>query len=729
MANTYPTQQFPLGSTEVKVLFNNASNFDEAMNSELPSFYDRFNKRRETWAGMQKMVADFIEAFGWEATHLVYVDGTPLTVLRPTQLIDRAGSVYKVKMPATFPVNLTGTWATDQLLLVDVGDASLRSTLASSAGSGIVGFDPSVTYPAGTVGAFLASQATLGVVNVRDYGAIPGGAPGTNGVANINALNAAFAVASAIGVGTGTPVDVLLPRSSLGPYEFGGLLTGTNKVMCKPMPYVNFIVQGQIKIADGQNTLAGALGYRFISYAEDTDPATDYFTVRGLPGNYIDGNAAGNLNLTMKSNALIAVSKGVGCGAYDVNFKNCPGYHVIQWGLNTFPFSIGPVETIGCTFTDVGETIAGNTGITDHSSVYGFTRITGKGCVGRNNGLPATICSMFEAHGDLSVIDGNEYYNFLNMVNIGGYASNAGLITISNNKCIQGHMLVRGYTNPGFSLANIQILNNQLVTGVGKFAMVDFGVATLAATVDRVDMIGNQLEFNGADHGVGYPPGVWIANVKNFRALGNRITGVLGPAYTFGNCPNDANWIIDGDTIENANSSAYANSYAAIFLENVVGRFDLMEVKNTVFTGGKSFALATTAFAAIQGDVVSFKGNTVNDLPNLINVEGTTSITRVDVMHQGRSPDVAFEVGNQWTKISVGSEWICGDVGHVMRKTVAGSTYWNKFGYGSNAPATGSHQRGDRWTNTLPSAAGFADFVCVTAGTPGIWKTASPISA
>lgn len=143
MANTYPTTQFPLGSTEVKVLFNNASNFDDVMNSELPSFYDRFNKRRETWAGMQKMVADFLEAMGFEATHLIYVDGTPLTVLRPTQLIDRAGSVYKVKMPATFPVNLTGTWATDQLLLVDVGDSSLRSDISNFAnpalGAGMIG--------------------------------------------------------------------------------------------------------------------------------------------------------------------------------------------------------------------------------------------------------------------------------------------------------------------------------------------------------------------------------------------------------------------------------------------------------------------------------------------------------------------------------------------------------------------------------------------------------------
>lgn len=132
MTNTYNTLN-PLGSTSAKDLSDNASNFDEGMNSLSPSFYDRFQRRRETWAGMEKMVSDFLEAMGFEATHLVYVDGTPLTVLRPTQLIDRAGSVYKVKMPASFPVNLTGTWATDQLLLVDVGDASLRMDLSNSA--------------------------------------------------------------------------------------------------------------------------------------------------------------------------------------------------------------------------------------------------------------------------------------------------------------------------------------------------------------------------------------------------------------------------------------------------------------------------------------------------------------------------------------------------------------------------------------------------------------------
>lgn len=138
MTNTYNTLN-PLGSTAAKDLSDNTSNFDEGMNSPSPSFYDRFLKRRETWTGMQNLVHDFLEAMGFEATHLQYIDGTPLTVLRPTQLIDRAPSVYKVKAPATFPVNLTGNWASDQLLLVDVGDASLRSSLAGTNGASLLG--------------------------------------------------------------------------------------------------------------------------------------------------------------------------------------------------------------------------------------------------------------------------------------------------------------------------------------------------------------------------------------------------------------------------------------------------------------------------------------------------------------------------------------------------------------------------------------------------------------
>lgn len=49
--------------------------------------------------------------------------------------------------------------------------------------------------------------------------------------------------------------------------------------------------------------------------------------------------------------------------------------------------------------------------------------------------------------------------------------------------------------------------------------------------------------------------------------------------------------------------------------------------------------------------------------------------------------------------------------------------------YGSAAPVSGTWVRGDIVWNTAPSAAGTVGWVCVTAGTPGTWKTFGTIAA
>lgn len=124
---------------------------------------------------------------GFESVHLTYVPGTPLSVARPTQLINYSGSVYRVKMPASFPVSLTGTWATDQLLLVDVGDISLRQGLLSSAGLKMLGFKS--PWP-GAVDRSAYDKASE-VVSVKDFGAYCDGHLGVAGHDDSAAVQAA----------------------------------------------------------------------------------------------------------------------------------------------------------------------------------------------------------------------------------------------------------------------------------------------------------------------------------------------------------------------------------------------------------------------------------------------------------------------------------------------------------------------------------------------------------
>jgi hypothetical protein len=142
-------------SVEVKDLFDNCETEDEFCNGDANTTITRIGKVIKTMAGMNADFNDFLINSGFESVHLIYTVGVPLTVNRPTQLIDYNGSVYRVKLPSSFPVNLTGVWATDAPKLLDVGDQSLRLLLALSSGAGLVGFTELSTYPANTVGAML----------------------------------------------------------------------------------------------------------------------------------------------------------------------------------------------------------------------------------------------------------------------------------------------------------------------------------------------------------------------------------------------------------------------------------------------------------------------------------------------------------------------------------------------------------------------------------------------
>lgn len=152
MTNTYDTSNEPLGSPAVKVLYNNASNLDDAVNSDADTWIDRppFGRVRRTWRGMENAFDHFMEESedkfaallqrsGFELPPLVYVDGSPLQVDRSSQVIERSGNLYSVKLPSSFPVNLSGNWAADEPLLVLRTDQAIRSDLAAPTGSTLVG--------------------------------------------------------------------------------------------------------------------------------------------------------------------------------------------------------------------------------------------------------------------------------------------------------------------------------------------------------------------------------------------------------------------------------------------------------------------------------------------------------------------------------------------------------------------------------------------------------------
>lgn len=142
MANTYDTSGLPLGTTSPKALYNNASNFDEAMNATAPTFTDRFGVSRETWAGMEAAFAEFLLNSGYFYTvPLDYEAGIVITL--PNEIFRRDGEYYRGGPTITYPYTTTGDWATEGPLFIAVGDAALRTALAADDGATLVRYKQS----------------------------------------------------------------------------------------------------------------------------------------------------------------------------------------------------------------------------------------------------------------------------------------------------------------------------------------------------------------------------------------------------------------------------------------------------------------------------------------------------------------------------------------------------------------------------------------------------------
>lgn len=139
MANTYPTTQFPLGSTEVKVLYNNASNLDDAVNGTPVTWVDRFGNVRKSWAGIELDFENFLLASGYEFIG-DYDDVGELTFTRPNQIMSKDGEYWRPGPALALPYTTVNNWVIDQPKFVSTGDASLRAALAASNGTTIIGF-------------------------------------------------------------------------------------------------------------------------------------------------------------------------------------------------------------------------------------------------------------------------------------------------------------------------------------------------------------------------------------------------------------------------------------------------------------------------------------------------------------------------------------------------------------------------------------------------------------
>lgn len=151
---TYQTNN-PVGSVDVRDLYDNAENLDNFSNGPLDAYPDRFGVPRQSLQGIRN--ASQYTDLGPYAAGLQFTSRN--------QVFSYMGEFYAPGPAITLPYTTTGAGAAEIANFRAVGDAVLRSDLADPVkGAGIVAYDPDETYPPGTVGDALKKPEDLTLI-------------------------------------------------------------------------------------------------------------------------------------------------------------------------------------------------------------------------------------------------------------------------------------------------------------------------------------------------------------------------------------------------------------------------------------------------------------------------------------------------------------------------------------------------------------------------------------
>lgn len=187
---TYNTMN-PVPSSDARDRYDNSENLDNFSNGPLDAYPDRFGVSRQSLQGIRN-ASQYVE-LGPYAAGLVFTSRNQVFSYNP----GTGAEFYSPGPSITLPYTTTGVGAGEIAAFRSVGDAILRSDLAASAGSSLIGF-----LQAGTGAVARTVQSKVrDTISVIDFGAVGDGV--TN---NLDAISAAI-VAAGSGRTIHVPVD------------------------------------------------------------------------------------------------------------------------------------------------------------------------------------------------------------------------------------------------------------------------------------------------------------------------------------------------------------------------------------------------------------------------------------------------------------------------------------------------------------------------------------------
>lgn len=180
-----------------------------------------------------------------------------------------------------------------------------------------------------------------------------------------------------------------------------------------------------------------------------------------------------------------------------------------------------------------------------------------------------------------------------------------------------------------------------------------------------------------------------------------------------------------------SSSGAVVNITNKNITQKIQGRQTLVGLSSEPYTEYRRSDVTTDKWSF--GRLLSDGANTMSRIVhNISGVETVLMFFRGDNTIQ---VPVLFRLGAALRLWSATSEQTFSSDGDIHARSdnktiaIANNGSYHYVGWSSSVPASGTYKVGDIIFNSAPAASGFIGWVCVTAGTPGTWKTFGSISA
>lgn len=328
-----PTQN-PVPSADIRDHVFGGAKIDEFVTSLANTYLDRFGTAHYTIEGLRWLAQQAIAQYGWIPVG-TFQAGATLTL--PNQILKDTtdgeyyrwdGSLPKTvasgSTPATSGGTGVGAW-------ISVGDSTLRSMLASASGAGMIGYDPSLTYPDETVGNIIenVSDRTLSSSDFASYSATDEGVRVNKGLDYLRSRNTTYSSGGTLRIPRGqheVNTQILLDRVPSGSADEGDeyILSGDGKgasllmagsgfpagkaIIQSNNPTGNFIQGFQLR---NISTRGGNNGVRI-----ETASRTTIDNLK-ISSSVSDGISIGNSWVNVYSQVITD-----NCGGHGVNFVN-----------------------------------------------------------------------------------------------------------------------------------------------------------------------------------------------------------------------------------------------------------------------------------------------------------------------------------------------------------------------------------------------------------------------